>query len=176
MDLDERRHLRDLVLGDDQQREELHALLTSESADQSVRRLVDDITPPLERLRRIVDEHLPLGTPEEAVAYALTHASGFSVAAVVEYCGAAEQRGGDPVDEVRRLLADHVRAGQLSVEYVFDCPGCGNMITGRDELPAETLEVYCDHDRCRVAHRIDPAAAHAVFINANQDPELESWI
>jgi hypothetical protein len=109
MDLDERLRLRDLLLGDDQCREELDALLTSAPRDGAVRRLVDAIVPPLERLRRVVDDQLPLGTPEEAVDYALAHASGFSVASVLEYCGADERQGGEPVDDVRRLLADHVR-------------------------------------------------------------------
>jgi hypothetical protein len=176
MDLDERLRLRDLLLGDDDRREQLAALLTSPTPDEPVRLLVEEIAPALAQLDRIIDEHLPLGTPDEAVEYALTHASGFDVASLLEYCGADEQRGGDPVDDVRRLLAAQVQAGRLTVEYVFDCPGCGNILTVRDDLPAEMFEVYCEHDRCEVAHRIDPAAARAVFINADEDPRLASWI
>lgn len=176
MDLDERLRLRDLLLGDDQRREELDALLTSAPHDGAVRRLLDAIVPPLEQLRGVVDDQLPLGTPEEAVDYALAHASVFSVASVLEYCGADERQGGEPVDDVRRLLAGHVRAGRLKVEYVFDCPGCGNALTVREQLPETIFEAYCEHDRCEVAHRIDPAAAHAVFINSHEDRGLESWI
>ncbi len=65
------------------------------------------------------------------------------------------------------MLADHVPAGRLNVAYIFDSPRCGNVITGRDELPVDVFEVYCEHDGCWVRHLIDPAAAHAVFINAN---------
>jgi hypothetical protein len=176
MDLDERLRLRDLLLGDDERREQLAALLTSPTPDESVRLLVEGIAPALAQLGRIVDEHLPLGTPEKAVESALTHASGFDVSSVLEYRGADERRGGDPVDDVRRLLAAQVQAGRLTVEYVFDCPGCGNILTVRDDLPAEMFEVYCEHDRCEVAHRIDPAGARAVFINADQDPGLANWI
>ena len=176
MDLDERLRLRDLLLGDDERLEGLNALLSSPTADESVRRLVNDLAPLLEQLSRVVDEHLPVGTPEEAVEYALARASGFDVASVVEYCGADERAGGDPVDDVRRLLAGQVEAGRLTVEYVFDCPGCGNILTVRDDLPAEVFEVYCEHDRCEVAHPIAPAAARAVFINADEEPGLASWI
>jgi hypothetical protein len=176
MDLDERLRLRDLLLGVDQRREQLAALLTPATPDESVRLLVEEIAPALAQLARIVNEHLPLGTPEEAVEYALTHASDFDVSSVLEYCGAEERRGGDPVDDVRRLLAAQVQAERLTVEYVFDCPGCGNILTVRDDLPAEAFEVYCEHDRCEVAHRIEPAAARAVFINADEDPRLTSWI
>jgi hypothetical protein len=73
------------------------ALLTSATPDESVRLLAEEIAPALAQLGRIVDEHLPPGTPEEAVEYALTHASGFDVSSVLEYCGADEGRGGDPV-------------------------------------------------------------------------------
>lgn len=175
MDLDERLRLRDLLLGEER-RDELNALLASPPPDEAVRHLIDALGPAFALLGRIVDEHLPLGTPTEAVDYALTHASGFDVASVLEYCGADEGQGGHSVDEVRRLLADHVDAGRLSVEYMFDCPRCGNMIAGRSDLPVDVFEVYCEHDRCRVTHRIDPAAAHAVYVNASEGPALRNWI
>jgi hypothetical protein len=47
-----------------------------------VRLLVGELAPALPQLGR-VDEHLPLGTPEAAVAHALTPASGFDVSSVL---------------------------------------------------------------------------------------------
>ena len=177
MDLGERLQLRDLLLGDDEaRRRELDALLSNESGDPEVAFLVADIAPLIARLHDAVDEHLPFGTPREAVDYALEHASGFSVAAVAEHCGAQESRGGDEVDEVRRLLAMEVQTGRLSVEYVFDCPSCGNIIDGRRRLPRSPFRVFCEHRACRAKRAIDPAAAHALFINADRAPALEIWI
>ena len=84
MELDRRLEFRDLLLGDDQRREELEALLTARVADPSLAALVGAISGPLEQLERIVDAHLPLGTPDEAVSYALAPASGFSAASVLQ--------------------------------------------------------------------------------------------
>ncbi len=87
MELDRGLEFRDLLLGDDQRREELEALLTARVADPSLAALVGAISGPLEQLEqleRIVDAHLPLGTPDEAVSYALAPASGFSAASVLQ--------------------------------------------------------------------------------------------
>jgi hypothetical protein len=177
VDLGERLQLRDLLLGDDEvRRRELDALLTGGLDDPEVAPLVADVAPLIAQLHEAVDEHLPLGTPREAVDYALAHASGFSVAAVAEHCGAQESRGGEVVDEVRRLLAREVEGGRLTVEYVFDCPSCGNIIDGRRRLPSEPFRVFCDHRTCCARRTVEPATAQAIFINAEQALALEIWI
>jgi hypothetical protein len=178
VDLGQRLRLRDLLLGDDDaRRDELDALLSAGSDDPEIAPLIADVAPLVAQLHEAVDEHLPFGTPREAVDYALDHAGGFSVAAVAEHCGAQESRGGEEVDEVRRLLAEEVQAGRLSVEYVFDCPSCGNIIDDRRQLPAEPFRVFCGYRSCCTRRTIDPATAHAIFVNAEQAaPALEIWI
>lgn len=176
MDLGERLRIRDLLLGEDSRQDELAALLDSEPEDPDLRRVLDDVRPLFTRLYAAVEQHLPFGTPAEAVEYALARSSGFSVEAVAEYCDAAERDGGTPVDQIRGLLAEHVRAGRLTVSYYYDCPGCGNVLDARDDLPDGPFQVFCEHERCRVEHTLDPAQAHAVFRNTNPGPELESWI
>jgi hypothetical protein len=106
----------------------------------------------------------------------MAHASGFTVAAVVEYCGTEERRGDETVDAVRRLLFDEVAAGSLTVGYVFSCPSCGNVIDSRAELPEAPFSVYCEHPSCASERTVDPASALAVFRNTSDDPSLESWI
>lgn len=175
MDLGERLRLRDLLLGDDR-RDELEALLTDEPADPEVARLVGDVAPLIARLHETVDKHLPLGTPREAVDYAIARATGFSVATVAEYCSADESRGGHEIDEIRGLLAEEVQAGRLTVEYIFECPSCRNVIDGRGDLPTGPFRVYCEHPSCHAERTLAPARAHAVFMNTNQDSTLESWI
>jgi hypothetical protein len=176
MDLSQRLELRDLLLGeDDAQRRALRDFLTSDHEDPEISRLVADVAPLVARLDEAVDQHLPYGTPREAVEHAISRSAGFSVAAVAEYCDADEKHGGEAINEVRRLLAEAAAEGRLTVEYSFDCPNCGNVIDHRDDLPDGRFTVMCEA-RCKAERVVDPATAHAVFMNTNQDPALESWI
>lgn len=177
MDLEERMELRDRLFGDEHRQRELADLLADPPEDPDAAAVVDDVRPLLERLFEFADARLPLGTPAEAVELALRRASAFGLEAVVEYCGGSERVGGDAVDEVRRLLADQVAAGRLTVEYMFDCPNCGNVAAGREELPLEPFTVVCHGGTCDGAERtIDPKTARALFVNADQSPTLESWV
>ncbi len=118
----------------------------------------------------------PAWPTPEAVDYALGHAAGFRLSSVAEYCGTDEQHGDRLINELQRLLAGKVQAGRLEISYLFDCPSCGNVIGGRDDLPEGPFRVFCKHGSCRAERTIDPAKADAVFLNANRDPGLKSWL
>jgi hypothetical protein len=100
MNLEERLHARDVLLGDGARRRDLAELLASQDPD--VVALAAAVWPLLDELDATVNRLAPLGTPEEAVLYMLGHATGFRADAVAEFCGASEQSGGDPIDEIRR--------------------------------------------------------------------------
>jgi hypothetical protein len=175
MNLDERLELRDLLQGDQLWRREIDQLLARAASDPDVGRLAADLQPVLARLREVVDEHLPVATPPEAVEYALTHASAFTIASIVDFCGLDERHDSRDLHEVRRLLAQHVADGRLSVECMFTCPRCGFPVD-ITELPDQPIAVTCIHDSCRGEEIIDPATARAVFVNSNRDPTLEGWV
>jgi hypothetical protein len=176
MDLEARLRLRDLLLGDDQRRGELDDLVHGEHADPAIRQLADQVRPVLGRLQEIADQHVPPGTPGEAVDYALDHVTGFRLSDVAEYCGTDERHGDSLIGELQRLLATQVQAGRLEIAYLFDCPSCGNVIADRDDLPEAPVRVFCEHPNCRAERTIDPARADPVFINANQQPGMKNWL
>jgi hypothetical protein len=177
VDLEARLRLREALLGDEERQREIAELLAGRPRDPTAARVLEAARPLFARLHELADAHLPLGTPAEAVAYALRRSSAFRVEAVLDYCGEHERTGGQAVDEVRRLLGEQVVAGRLTVEYLFDCPSCGNIADGREELPSELFTVVCHGGRCEGAERrIDPATAQAIFVNADPDPALESWV
>jgi hypothetical protein len=177
MDLEERLRLRETLLGYEEHQQEIAELFATAPLDGEAAEVLKAARPLFERLHELVDELLPLGTPAEAVAHALRRSSAFRVETVLDYCGEHERTGGDAVDDVRLLLAEQVAAGRLSVEYVFDCPSCGNIADERDDLPSEPVTVVCHGGRCEGAERtIDPANARAIFVNADPDPALESWV
>ncbi len=150
--------------------------LAGDSAGSGRRHLAAEIRPVLARLGEIADQYLPLGTPREAVDYVLGHATGFGLSSVAEYCGADEREGDRLVNELQRLLAGEVRAGRLVISYLSGCPPCGNVINSRDDLSEGPFQVFCEHGNCRAERTVDPARADAVFINANRDPGLKSWL
>jgi hypothetical protein len=177
VDLEKRMALRDKLLGDELRQRELADLFAEPPDDPEAAEIVEAAHPLYERLQHLADEHLPLGSAAEAVELALRSASAFGISAVVEYCGGEERIGGDVVDEVRRLLGEQVAAGRLTVEYYWDCPSCGNVAGEREDLPDEPFTVTCRGGMCDGAKRtLDPARAHAVFVNAARGPMLESWI
>jgi hypothetical protein len=101
------------------------------------------------------------------VDYALTHASAFSLSSIVDYCGVSERRGSDGLDEVRRLLAEHVAAGRLRVEYMFVCRRCAGPLEITAQIADAPRVVVCESEFCRLGQRMDPTSARAVFINAS---------
>ena len=103
-------------------------------------------------------------------------ASAFSLSSIVDLCGETEHHGGEQVDEVRRLLAAEVDAGRLQVAYVVDCPECRNVIGDRDHLPTAPFEMFCEFGDDHSSEVIDPATAHAIFVNVSRDPALERWV
>ena len=115
-------------------------------------------------------------TPAEAVEYALTYASAFTVSSLVDFCGLDERHDNHDLDEVRRLLAQHVADGRLSVEYMFTCPRCGGLLAIIADLPDQPFPAVCRGDSCRGERLIDPGAARAVFVNSDQNPTLEGWV
>lgn len=176
MDLEDRLRLRELLLGDDDRLRELDELAQGEDADPAARQLAAEVRPVLARLVEIADQYVPLGTPREAVDYALGHASGFRLSSVAEYCGTDERHGDHLINELQQLLGAEVQAGRLEISYLFDCPSCGNVIADRDDLPEGAFQVFCEHPNCRAERTIDPARADAVFINANRVPGLKNWL
>jgi hypothetical protein len=176
MNLHERLELRELLLGDDLWRREIDRLLARAASDPDVERLAADLRPVLAHVREVVDEHLPVATPPEAVQYALTHASAFTISSIVNFCGLDERHDHHDLDEVRRLLAQHVEHGRLSVEYMFSCPRCGGLLAIVADLPAQPFPAICRSDSCRDEQILDPGAASAVFVNSDQNPTLEGWV
>jgi predicted RNA-binding Zn-ribbon protein involved in translation (DUF1610 family) len=69
-----------------------------------------------------------------------------------------------------------VQAGRLEISYLFNCPSCGKVIGGRDDLPWRPFRVFCEHGNCRAERVIDPARADAVFTNPDCGPGLQSWL
>lgn len=180
MDPGERLDLRELILGEDPQlRRRLLQFLSEPHSDGTTARLVADLGPLFARIEAAVDEHLPFATPREAVDYSVARSAGFTVSFVAEYCGVKEEHGGPAIDEVRRLLAEEVTAGRLTVAYVFDCPTCGNVIDERDHLPDAPFKAQCE-GQCPEhgvpEQVVDPATAYAMFVNTRDDPALESWM
>jgi hypothetical protein len=176
MNLHERLELRELLLGDDLWRREVDRLLASAANDPVVELLVADLRPVLQHLRDVADAHLPVPTPAEAVEYALAHASAFTVASLVDFCGLDERHDNHDLDEVRRLLAQHVADGRLSVEYMVTCPHCGGLLAIIADLPDQPFPAVCRADSCRGERLIEPGAARAVFVNSDQNPTLEGWV
>ena len=176
MNLHERLELRELLLGDDLWRREIDRLLAPAANDPAIERLPADLRPVLHHLWDIADAHLPVATPAEAVEYALAHASAFTIASLVDFCGVDERHDNHDLDEVRRLLAQHVADGRLSVEYMFACPRCGGLLAIIADLPDEPFQAVCRGDSCRGKRLIEPGAARAVFVNSDQNPTLEGWV
>ena len=50
------------------------------------------------------------------------------------------------------------------------------MGVGDDAAPQPVGVAVCESEFCRLEQTIDPTDARAVFINANQDPNLEGWL
>lgn len=175
MELDDRMHLRDLLLGQDIQ-EAVELLHAQAKDDPDAAALLDELQQALGQIAEAVDRHAPKGTPLEAVEYALSHASAFSLNSVAEYADASERDPDAATNEIRLALHSQVHAGRLSIAYVFDCPSCGNVIDERDDLPPAPYTVRCEHGNCKTDRTIDPAVAHAIFLNQNGDHDLESWV
>jgi hypothetical protein len=95
MNLGDRLEFRDLLVGDNSWRGDLARLLDPAQGDPALQRLAADLQPVLAWLQEIADEHLPLASPAEAVDYALTHASAFSISSIADYCGVSEHRDSD---------------------------------------------------------------------------------
>jgi hypothetical protein len=74
------------------------------------------------------------------------------------------------------LLAEHVKAGRLSVEYMFVCRRCAGPLEITAQIPDAPRVVVCESEFCRLEQTMDPADARAIFINASQDPDLEGWL